>query len=125
MIISSYAPKLLGQDRDEFFINFFHPSFLVRNIAAGYEYGQFIIPDHPIGLDLPKIINIDCDSDTIVTEALIKMPPTILFSLDDYKGKNKRGQPRNKCIRSRGTKSGDGEDIRNKNKNRDGTKCIP
>ena len=113
MIISSYAPELLGQDKDDLFNNFFLPSFIVRNLATGYEYCQLIIPHHPVWPDIPDIIHIDSDSesDTIVTE---KMLPSISFGLDEYKGKNKRGRPRNTRIHSRGANSGDVEGIRNK-----------
>ena len=56
--------------------------FLQSNIAAGYEYIQFLIPDHPVGPDLPEIIHID--SDTIVTEVQIKILPPVSLYLYDY-----------------------------------------
>lgn len=115
--ISMYAPELLAADREDFFNNFFHPSFLVKNLAAGYEGGEFIMPDHPVGPALPEIIHID--SDTVEKKAPLKMLPPISFGLEDYEGKNKRGRPRIKRIRTRGAKSGDGEGLMNRNKNLD------
>ena len=125
--ISTYAPKLLSDDREKFFNNFFHPSFLVKNLASGYEGGDFTMPDHPVGPALPVTIHIDSDSDSenIVKEAPLKMLPPISFGLEDYQGKNKRGRPRTKRIRSRGAKSGDGERLRNRNKNMDTRDYIP
>ena len=100
LAIGLNKPELLRERKDEFFKNFFHPSFFVKNLILGYD-GSFMVPNAPMGPPLPKFMR---DSEE---EEVLMLPP-IGFSLDDYNKKKPRGRPRNKRIRSRGAVGEDG-----------------
>ena len=115
LCIGMHEPDLLNERKEEFIENYFHPSFLVRNLCLAYEDGAFKIPDAPKGPPLPNIISLNSDSEgedgDEDKEDRLMLPP-VGFALDDYKKKKNRGRPRLKRIRSRGAASGDGERLR-------------
>ena len=70
LTIALYDKELLSDE--EFFDNFFHPSFLIKNLCLGYEDGVFNIPDAPMGPPLPKIIS---EEEEASDEELMMLPP--------------------------------------------------
>ena len=41
LTIALHDKELLSDRKEEFFDNFFHPSFLIKNLCLGYEDGVF------------------------------------------------------------------------------------
>ena len=114
LAIGLNKPELLHERKDEFFKNFFHPSFFVKNLCFGYEDGAFMVPNAPMGPPLPKSMPMYDSEEEVMrdSEEEVLMLPPIGFSLDDYNKKKPRGRPRNKRIRSRGAVGDDGARLR-------------
>jgi len=112
LTIALHDKELLSDRKEEFFDNFFHPSFLIKNLCLGYEDGVFNIPDAPMGPPLPKIISLmDSEEREAPDEEPMMLPP-VGFTPDDYQSKKTRGRPRTKRIRSSGATGDDGARMR-------------
>ena len=112
LCIGTYDPELFTERRQEFIDNFFHPSFLVKNLGRAYEDGVFNMPSAPTGRPMPKVISLTSSDDDDDDEEEELMLPPVGYGLDDYKKKKRAGRPRTKRIRSRGAQGNDGARLR-------------
>ena len=112
LCIGTYDPELFTERRQEFIDNFFHPSFLVKNLGRAYEDGVFNMPSAPTGRPMPKVISLTSSDDDDDEEEEELMLPPVGYGLDDYNKKKRAGRPRTKRIRSRGAQGNDGARLR-------------